>query len=106
MGAVRCQRFGRCDPSPNCGEPLLHPGAWVSLASARSVANKRKGENSMRTTGMGTAIVRYCLALMAVLLLAFGAFAQSTTNGAIGGLVTDQSGAVVPGAYVTALNID
>jgi len=38
----------------------------------------------MRTTGMGISIVRYCLALMAVLLLAFGALAQSTTNGAIG----------------------
>jgi hypothetical protein len=32
-------------------------------------------------------------------------FAQSTTDGAIGGLVTDQSGASVPGATVTARNL-
>ena len=32
-------------------------------------------------------------------------FAQSTTEGAIGGTVTDQSKAVVPGATVTAKNI-
>jgi len=34
-----------------------------------------------------------------------GAAAQSTTDGAIGGLVTDQSGATVPGATVSARNI-
>jgi len=59
----------------------------------------------MRTTGMGTPITQYCLALMAMLLLAFGAFAQSTTNGAIGGTVTDQSGAVVPNAGVATKNL-
>ncbi len=59
----------------------------------------------MRTTGMGTPIARYCLALVAILLLASGAFAQSTTNGAIGGTVTDQSGAVVPNAGVSTKNL-
>src|SRR5713101_3469717 len=103
-GCCPVSAFCRCDPSPKCGEPLLHPGAWVSLASARSVANKRKGENPMRTTGMGTAIVRYCLALMAVLLLAFGAFAQSTTNGAIGGSVRDAQGLTVSTATVKVIN--
>src|SRR4051812_48602341 len=48
--------------------------------------------------------------MMAVLMLAmslFGvtAYAQSTTDGAIGGTVTDQSGAVIPGATVKAINI-
>ena len=33
------------------------------------------------------------------------AFAQSTTDGAIGGTVTDQSGAVVPSAVVTSINL-
>ena len=32
-------------------------------------------------------------------------FAQSTTEGAIGGTVTDQTKAVVPGATVTAKNL-
>jgi len=42
----------------------------------------------MRTSGVGT-VGRCCLAWMAMLLLACGVFAQSTTDGAIGGLVTD-----------------
>jgi len=41
---------------------------------------------------------------MAIALLACGSFAQSTTDGAIGGLVTDPSGAAVPNAKVTAKN--
>jgi len=53
---------------------------------------------------MGTSIARFCLALMAIALLACGSFAQSTTDGAIGGLVTDPSGAAVPNAKVTAKN--
>src|SRR6266849_436215 len=59
----------------------------------------------MKSSGLESFILRYCLTFLAILLLASGAFAQSTTDGVIGGLVTDQSGAVVPGAYVTALNI-
>ncbi len=58
----------------------------------------------MRTTGMGTPIARYCLALVAILLLASGAFTQSTTDGAIGGTVTDPSGAAVPNAKVIVRN--
>src|SRR5260370_18993230 len=42
---------------------------------------------------------------MSIALLVCGSFAQCTTDGAIGGLVTDQTGAVVPGANVTALNL-
>ena len=58
----------------------------------------------MRASGLGT-VGRYCLTFMAMLLLACGAFAQSTTDGAIGGTVTDQSGAVVPNAAVSAKNL-
>ena len=58
----------------------------------------------MRASGVGT-VGRYCLTFMAILLLACGAFAQSTTDGAIGGTVTDQSGAVVPNAAVSAKNL-
>jgi len=45
------------------------------------------------------------LALAVVVFYACGALAQSTTDGAIGGVVTDPSGAVVPGADVTAQNL-
>lgn len=41
----------------------------------------------------------------ALLLFALGTLAQSTTDGAIGGVVTDSSGGVVPGATVTARNL-
>lgn len=63
----------------------------------------------MRKSELGSAILRYCLTslflLGALLMLASGIFAQSTTDGAIGGTVTDPSGAVVPGAGVTATNL-
>jgi hypothetical protein len=49
---------------------------------------------------MQSPIVRFCFALIVALLFAFGAFAQSTTDGAIGGTVTDSSGAAVPNAKV------
>ena len=58
----------------------------------------------MRTSGAGT-VGRCCLTFMAMLLLACGVFAQSTTDGAIGGTVMDQSGAVVPNAAVSAKNL-
>jgi len=41
---------------------------------------------------------------MAIMLFACGAFAQSTTDGAVGGTVTDPSGAVVPNAGVSTKN--
>src|ERR1700731_2726521 len=102
MGAVRCRRLWPLRSLPRqLGEPSTPPRRVSGpRASARSVANKRKGENSMRTTGLGTAIMRYCLALMAVLLVAFGALAQSTTNGAIGGSVQDAQGLTVSTATV------
>jgi Carboxypeptidase regulatory-like domain/TonB dependent receptor len=58
----------------------------------------------MRTKRIGTSIVRHCLALMLIVLFATGAFAQSTTDGAIGGTVLDSSGAAVPNAKVTVRN--
>jgi hypothetical protein len=43
--------------------------------------------------------------MLAMSLLGLNAFAQSTTDGAIGGIVTDQTGAVIPNATVKATNI-
>src|SRR6266478_2834632 len=91
-------------PPQNVGSLYFTPGAWGPRASLRSVANVRKGENSMTTSEMGTAIVRYCLALMVIALFACSAFGQSTTDGAIGGTVLDSSGAAVPNAKVTVKN--
>jgi outer membrane receptor protein involved in Fe transport len=59
----------------------------------------------MRTRGARISVVHFFLALAAILLLASGTFAQSTTDGAIGGLVTDPSGAVVPAARVRTHNL-
>ncbi len=58
----------------------------------------------MTTSQLGITIVRYCLALMVIVLFAYGTFAQSTTDGAIGGTVLDSSGAAVPNAEVTVKN--
>src|SRR5260370_21857872 len=89
---------------PRIGTLHSPPGGFSGpRTSARGVDSKIKGGTSMRTTEMGTPITLYCLALMALLLLASGAFAQSTTNGAIGGTVTDQSGAVGPNAGVSKI---
>src|SRR6266478_660143 len=41
----------------------------------------------MKSSGLESFILRYCLTFLAILLLASGAFAQSTTDGAIGGAV-------------------
>ena len=49
-----------------------------------------------------------CILLSVFLAIIFGATqakAQSTTDGAIGGTVTDPSGAVVPGASITTKNL-
>src|SRR5437667_12604363 len=59
----------------------------------------------MNKSGMSPSIVRFCLALLSIVFFSCATFAQSTTDGAIGGLVTDQSGAVVPGANVSARNL-
>ncbi len=45
------------------------------------------------------------LTMLLCILLPVAAMAQSTTQGAIGGTVTDQSKAVVPNAKVTVLNV-
>jgi len=63
----------------------------------------------MNRTQCGCSTVSACFvsfALLATLFLfASGTLAQSNTEGAIGGGVTDSSGAVVPGANVTARNL-
>jgi len=48
---------------------------------------------------------KFCLTLCLGLLLAGGLWAQSTTDGAIGGVVTDPSGGIVPGAMATSTNL-
>jgi outer membrane receptor protein involved in Fe transport len=63
----------------------------------------------MKKNAVRSSIISFCFAslavMMALFLFAAGSFAQSTTDGAIGGLVSDPSGAVVPGANVTARNV-
>jgi hypothetical protein len=59
----------------------------------------------MRIREMGSSILKSCLVLVVMSLLACGLFAQSTTDGAIGGTVMDPSGAAVPNAKVTVRNL-
>ncbi|HEX2665486.1 MAG TPA: TonB-dependent receptor [Candidatus Acidoferrum sp.] len=60
--------------------------------------------NQSRCSRIGACFVSLAL-LAALFLFALGTPAQSTTDGAIGGVVTDSSAAVVPGATVTARNL-
>lgn len=59
----------------------------------------------MKRTIDGVFLAGLVFVLFACLAAAPTASAQSTTDGAIGGTVTDQSGAVVPGAEVSAENL-
>src|SRR6266403_2718976 len=58
----------------------------------------------MRMSGIGNSAARCCFALLLVVIFACAAFAQSTTDGAIGGTVTVSSGAAVPNAKVSFRN--
>ncbi|HJZ63014.1 MAG TPA: TonB-dependent receptor [Candidatus Acidoferrum sp.] len=51
-----------------------------------------------------TWIAAFCFCVLSMLSLSRGANAQSTTDGAVGGTVTDSSGAAVSGAKVTVKN--
>ena len=63
----------------------------------------------MKKNASGCSTVSSYLALVvivaALFLFAASSFAQSTTDGAIAGIVTDQSGALVPGASVATKNL-
>ena len=59
----------------------------------------------MKRTGSWIFAVGLVLAILLSLAATPPAKAQSTTDGAIGGTVTDQSGAVIPSARVTAHNL-
>src|ERR1044072_8307021 len=50
-------------------------------------------------------IVKLCFVSLLVLAMSAVAFAQSTTTGSIGGVVTNPNKEVVPGAAVTVKNI-
>src|ERR1700694_1419099 len=104
MGAVRCRRLWPLRSLPKLWGASTSPRGLGARVRMLESSEKIKGGKSMRTTRMGTSIVRYCLALMAVLLLAFGALAQSTTNGAIGGSVQCAQGLTVSTATVKIIN--
>lgn len=63
----------------------------------------------MRKNEIEHSIIRAFVVSIVLLVALFasstGSYAQSTTDGAIGGVVTDPSAAIVPGANVTARNL-
>ena len=59
----------------------------------------------MKSRGCRFSIVGFLAVLLATFLAGPSASAQSTTDGAIGGTVTDPSGAVVPNAAVSSRNL-
>ena len=59
----------------------------------------------MRSRTSGFSIVAFLAVLLVTFLAVPGANAQSTTDGAIGGTVTDPSGAAVPNAAVSSRNL-
>ena len=59
----------------------------------------------MSSKSSGFVFTGFLALVLAVFLAAPAAFAQSTTDGAIGGTVTDQTGAVVPNAVVSSRNL-
>src|SRR6266853_2002262 len=104
--AVENKLCGQYDLSPECREPSTPPPEGLRWARVREVSSiKEREKTSMRMSQIEKSVVRFGLALTVMVVLASGALAQSTTDGAIGVVVTDQSGAVVPGANVTALNL-
>src|SRR3954466_12249784 len=60
--------------------------------------NSQRKLRTVRRVGLAVAFLVICAAPRS-------GFSQSTTEGAIGGTVTDQTKAVVPGATVTAKNL-
>src|SRR5467141_2997942 len=96
---------GQCVLSPVCREPSTPPPEGLRCVQVRKVSSiKEREETSMRMNRIEKSVVRFCLALTVMVLLAAGALAQSTTDGAIGGTVTDSSGAAVPNAKVMVKN--
>ncbi len=62
--------------------------------------------SARRSSALATRAARAaCLVFALGLVLAASALAQSQTEGAIGGVVTDQTRAVMPGASVTVRNV-
>src|SRR6202140_3070103 len=60
---------------------------------------------AMSSKACGFPVLAVFLFVFAMVCAIPAAFAQSTTDGAIGGTVTDQSGAVVPSAVVASTNL-
>src|SRR5256885_3622436 len=61
---------------------------------------------SLRSSPVMSKFLRFCFVPVFVFAFCAAAWAQGTVTGAIGGSISDPKNAVVPGATVTAKNID
>src|SRR5438445_2659902 len=91
---------------PGLVEHPSHRWRTPSLPPARTPANPPTagGPFCHRRTHMRTASTRTRVALTAALLLAVPALARAQATGTLSGVVTDPTGAVLPGATVEARN--
>src|SRR5262249_29097230 len=107
----RIARNNRLDRGlPVCWQPFFwaessqNPRSKIAHSILRHQISQEPAMKDMKGSRLACAIG--VLSLTALLVpLATTSAAQSTTDGAIGGLISDQSGASVPGATVTARNV-
>src|SRR3984957_11318682 len=89
---------------PSGRETLLERPALRSVALIADILISERGTSMKRMTG-GFFVAGLIFALCVYLLTTPSASGQSTTDGAIGGTVTDPSGGVMPNASVSTENL-
>src|SRR5271163_32025 len=92
--------FGTTKKVSGSAVPLL----WLLTENSQAKFLRRTGDN--KPMRFKTLITLLTLLLVAALALPSFVAAQSTTNGAISGTVTDPSGAVLPNLTVTLKSVE
>jgi outer membrane receptor protein involved in Fe transport len=96
---------GRCMLHGMCGCFFSTPRGCKAGAVFNEEAVENSGGHSMKVRRVKFWATRFLVCVLGLMAFAGVGWAQSTTDGAIGGTVTDQSGAVMPKASVTTKNL-